>query len=207
METAMSPAPKAMSRALLPYAPLWNDVAHLVLRWRMLATLYATDQPTCDILNGAAPLFSGNLYRTLSDDVYGRICGLLDPAESGGRDKPCLEALLNALLPHGDQDLIVSLTDGLATLRSQAGAIPAWRKAAAHDSGGATALKTMPAPQRQTVDAIVEGIVRLLNEISARFRAPTILSPANPVGDDLVAALKKAVKLDEMFRASAGRKA
>jgi hypothetical protein len=152
------------------YHILWNDCAHVHVKWDEFVELFGTDdQRQFDVMNGVAPGFFYSVQHALWEGILLHLCRLTDPAVVAHRKTLSLEALLK----EDKCKDIFDLKERVRTAKERTTFARDWRnRVLAHsDLEYATneqAIPLAPASRMQVREAL-EAIVEVLQAVESHF--------------------------------------
>ena len=147
---------------------LWNECGWLHLKWHIYRDLFGTSPERIALMNRAAPMTCRVFEDSLWDDVLLHICGLTDPAQSGGQHNLTIRAL-----PMLAGEIADRLEPAIAAARQKSDPLRVWRnKRISHrDLLVATNRSPEPLPptSRQTVTEAIDALVAVLHIVEQHY--------------------------------------
>lgn len=159
------------------YYPLFNQVSHVHVQWKIFRQLYVSDPETIGLLKWSANGFFGVVQHTLASEILLTISRLTDAKQTGSgkhaRDNLSLDRLIDRIDEQQFPDLKDEMSKRLVAARHAcAFARDVRNKLLAHNDL-ATSLRGRAAVTSQTtttnIDAALRSIADVLNAIPGHF--------------------------------------
>ena len=152
------------------FAALWQQVAHLHLKWRQYVELFGKRPQRIKILNKAAPAFFGLLQAILWEDILLHIARLTDSPGKGRTKKLTILSFPRLIADPTVKSAVQTAVDEAV---SKTNFCRDWRnRHIAHlnlDLAIDTNAKQLESASRQLVGEALNAIVATLNELDGHF--------------------------------------
>jgi hypothetical protein len=157
----------------LQFAALWQEVAHVHVKWSEYVTLFATNARRIEVLNHCAPAFFRMIQDVLWEDTVLHIARLTDPPASFAQKGKANLTIRNLPDLVDDDTTKASLNTAVTAVEAASAFCRDWRnRHIAHRdlklAIDKTARPLEPGSKKQ-VDDVLDGIVTALNIVDAHY--------------------------------------
>ncbi len=154
------------------FARLWQEVAHLYLKWQEFIELFGSAPSHVEVLNRVAPSFFYMIQNMWWRDIVLHTARLTDPPASG-RNRKTNFTLMRLPLLIGEQELNSQITKELESLKLKVQRFRDWRnRRIAHRDldlmfGGQSS--PLPVVGRQHLEEVLQAIMHVMNVIEEKY--------------------------------------